>query len=191
MSYVKALELDVAYLNKLTFPLSVRGAASTRPTPKPATPTPTPEPTPTKSAVGDLFGELFSSAGDSAQACEVFDEIEIVDTIMRHMRDCKPTLNFYYKMDSPIPGLAEGSPIGLEYRVSVNGKEGNCFLEEGFDDRLYCRVDISPDEAYTLGLFKLYANPCQEPISVLDLTIPQLEGCGEPQTEPDDPECNS
>jgi len=168
MSYVKALELDVAYLNKKTFPLSVRGAAETRPTPVPATPTPTPEPTPT-SSLGDLFGQAFSSAGDSAEACAVFDEIEIPSTILRHMRDCEPT----------------------DYWVSVNGTQGNCFLEDGFDDRLYCRVIISPDEASTLGYFELFANPCQEPISVLNLTIPELEGCGEPHTEPDEPDCDS
>jgi hypothetical protein len=51
-------------------------------------------------------------------------------------------------------------------------------------------VDISAEEAYTLGHFKLSADPCQEPISVLDLTIPRLEGCGESQTEPDDPDCD-
>jgi hypothetical protein len=86
-----------------------------------ATPTPTNTPTP--------------DPADSEQACLIFDEINFVDTIMRHMRDCNPTLNFYYKMDMPIPGLASASPIPLDYWVTVNGKEGDCFLETGFDDR--------------------------------------------------------
>jgi hypothetical protein len=133
------------------------------------------------------------TSGESSQACAVFEQVEIVDTVMRHMRDCNPTLNFYYKLDTPVPGLASASPIPVDYSVSVNGKEGDCFLEDGFDDRLYCRVEITPAEANNLGHFQLYANPCQEPILVLDLTIPQLEGCGdgEPQTESEGSECDS
>jgi hypothetical protein len=127
------------------------------------------------------------ASGDSAQACAVFEEIVILNTIMRHMRNCKPTLNFYYKLDVPVPGLASASPIAWDYWVLANGNEGDCFLEEGFDDRLYCRVDIYPEEANHLGHFKLYANPCQEPVSILDLTIPRLEGCEEPATESEEP----
>jgi hypothetical protein len=135
---------------------------------------------------------------DAEQACAVFEEIEIQNLVVRHMRDCIPTLNFHYMMDGPVPGLVSESPIDLDYTAVVNGKPGNCFLEEDFDDRLYCRVDISANEAYTLGHFELFANPCQEPISVLDQTLPMLEGCEEHQTEseeyqtePEEPECDS
>jgi len=150
------------------------GVSLPDPTPTPTiTPSPTPEPTPTPE--------------DTEGTCAVFEDFEIDNTIMRHMRNCDPTLNFYYKLDSPVPGLATESPSPWDYSVLVNGKEGNCFLEEGFYDRLYCRVDISAEEANTLGHFELFANPCQEPISVLDLTIPELEGCEEPYIEPEEP----
>ncbi len=128
---------------------------------------------------------------DYVETCAVFEQIKILNTIMRHMRDCNPTLTFCYKIDTEIPGLSAESRFALDYSVMVNGKQGNCFLEEGFDDRLYCRVEITADEAHTLGHFELFANPCQEPISVLDLTIPDLEGCGEPMTEPEEPSDDS
>jgi len=145
--------------------------------PDPSTPTPTESSAP-------------PASGDSREACAVFEEIEIPTMIVRHVRDCKPTLNFHYKMDTSIPGLVSASTIPWEYSVLVNGKQGSCFLEEGFDDRLYCRVDISANEAYTLGHFVLFAKPCLEPIMVLDQTIPKLEGCGGSQTEPVEPTCN-
>jgi len=123
----------------------------------------------------------------SGEACAVFEEVEILTMIVRHMRDCTPTLNFHFKMDTAVPGLASESPIAWDYSATVNGRQATCFLEEGFEDRLYCRVDISADEAYTLGHFELYANPCQEAISVLDQTLPKLEGCEDYQTAPDEP----
>jgi len=169
-AYKEGSIYDLAARLRKSFPQTAYGSEMTKPTALPTpTITPSPEPPP--------------DSADPAGACAVFEEIGFLDTIMRHMRDCKPTLNFYYKMDTNIPGLAAESPFEWDYSVLVNGKEGNCFLEEGFDDRLYCRLDITADEAYTLGHFELFAYPCSEPISVLDMTIPELEGCGETLTE--------
>ena len=150
-----------------------QGYESSQNTPDPTNPPPTVE-------------SAAPASSDSEQACTVFEDIEIENLVVRHMRDCKPTLNFHYMMDVAIPGLVSESPINLDYTATVNGKQGTCFIEEGYDDRLYCRIDISANEAYTLGHFELFANPCQEPISVLDQTLPMLEGCDEHQTAPEE-----
>jgi hypothetical protein len=87
------------------------------------------------------------------------------------------------EMDRKIPGLAAPSTRDWEYWVDMEGVEGYCYLEGGFDERLYCKLEVSEGDAFTMRTFDLYAYGCEAPIVSQRLTVPELEGCSEPESE--------
>jgi hypothetical protein len=127
----------------------------------------------------------------SVDECAVFEGVQILKTVLMRMKECNPSLTFYYKMDREIPGLADPSAGDWEYWVTVGGYEGYCYLDASFTDRLYCRADLSAGDAFTLRQFELFASGCDAPISSQKLTIPELEGCSAPAPQPDQSGCSS
>jgi hypothetical protein len=122
LSYVRALELDAAYLNGKTSPLSVRGAAQTRPGAT-ATPqdTPTPEPSPTQSlgSMGDY--RISMSVKKDNGGHKGF--IKMPGSMTLTARECSlcidgpfPWVNVHGELESDGSFMASGSGTVAGYR---------------------------------------------------------------------------
>ena len=86
-------------------------------------------------------------------------------------------------MDEPIPGKVPPSPNDWYYWAEVGGKEGDCYLGE-YDERLFCKVTIPKEYAFTMQYFELFVDRCDEPIYSRRLTVPELQGCTDSQLSP-------
>jgi hypothetical protein len=78
----------------------------------------------------------------------------------------------------PVYLKTEGEPIPEdpeEFYAIVGDYKSNPCSFQGFDDRLYCMLTITPDMPGTVVDFFLYRDECKEPaFTLLNLTIPEL-----------------
>jgi hypothetical protein len=73
---------------------------------------------------------------------------------------------------------------------TVGGVEGECYLGE-YDERLFCEVTIPKSYAFTMQYFELFVDHCDGPIYSRRITVPELAGCQESQTQPNPSGCTS
>ena len=86
----------------------------------------------------------------------------------------------YLYMPGGVPGLGqvvEGGPETWDYGAFVGDFESYRCSLQGFEDRLYCMFNLTPEATGQVLDFELYLNDCQDPVYVQpDLTIP-LPAC--------------
>ena len=104
-------------------------------------------------------------AGDT-QSCDLFKNIEISVVYLDWMRE-KP-LEFYFKIPGGVPGLEKAIP-NTSNTWEYTGKIGdhltsNCEFVSGYAERLYCKINLPAEYAYTARELSLSLKGCEQPV---------------------------
>lgn len=131
------------------------------PAPARQEPSPTPEITPTASDTQ----ERATPVGET-QSCDLFTNINISVVYLDWMRE-KP-LEFYFKMPGGVPGLEKAIPDttnAWEYTGKIGDHlTSNCEFVSGYAERLYCRINLPAEYAYTAHEISLSLKGCEQPV---------------------------
>jgi hypothetical protein len=108
--------------------------------------------------------------------CNPFAEMEL-SVVFLKIRPDTMSLPMYFKSEDAIfHGMVpEGDEELAEYHAQIGDVESNTCGLQGFDDRLYCMLTITPDMAGTVQNVLLYKKGCDDPVQVLTrMTIPDF-----------------
>jgi RNA polymerase sigma-70 factor (ECF subfamily) len=101
-----------------------------------------------------------------SQGCEAFDDLDI-SVILLSLPEETMILPLYFKMEGGVPCLTLDSPDVSEscpYNAWLGGNEANSCGLQGFENRLYCMFNMTP-ELSGLGLdLELRFNDCPGPV---------------------------
>jgi len=111
---------------------------------------------------------------DSSDNCPPFEDLDISVVLLNVPTDTL-VLPLYFKFLEGVPGQDEAEP--WKFRAELGNKESNKCDQQGFNDRLYCMFNLTPDEPGLALDLLLYKDDCEDPsYTLLKVTIPELEG---------------
>jgi len=118
----------------------------------------------------------------ASNRCDRFDEMEF-SLVLLNIPAETMVLPLYVKMEGGVPGLGlvvPDFPEPWEYSALLGTVESyNCSLQ-GFDDRLYCMLNILPEMPGLAPEFFLYLKGCADPIYYqAGITIPEPKSAGD------------
>jgi hypothetical protein len=122
-------------------------------------------PTPATAATATATQELSTPAGET-QSCDLFTNMSISVVYLDWMRDTP--LEFYFKMPGGVPGLEKAIP-NTSNTWEYTGKIGdhltsNCEFVSGYAERLYCKINLPAEYAYTARELSLSLKGCEAPV---------------------------
>ncbi|MBT3187630.1 MAG: hypothetical protein HN736_12705 [Anaerolineae bacterium] len=123
------------------------------------------EASPTPDVTPAATQELSTPASDT-QYCDLFNNMIISVIYLDWMRDTP--LEFYFKMPGGVPGLEKAIP-DTSNTWEYSGKIGdhltsNCEFVSGYVERLYCKVNLPAEYAYTARELSLSLKGCEQPV---------------------------
>ncbi|MBT3314807.1 MAG: hypothetical protein HN390_09335 [Anaerolineae bacterium] len=123
------------------------------------------EPSPTPATAPTATQEQPTPASET-QSCDLFTSMDISVVYLDWMRDTP--LEFYFKMPGGVPGLEIATPDSTntwEYTGKVGDHlTSNCEFVSGYAERLYCRINLPAEYAYTARELSLSLKGCEQPI---------------------------
>ncbi|MCP4143626.1 MAG: hypothetical protein GY755_25625 [Chloroflexi bacterium] len=134
------------------------------------------EPSPTPEIAATATQELATPASET-QSCDLFKNMNISVVYLDWMRE-KP-LEFYFKMPGGVPGLEKTIP-DTSNTWEYTGKIGdhlttNCEFVSGYAERLYCRINLPAEYAYTARDLSLSLSGCESPVYTdSGMTVPEF-----------------
>ena len=109
--------------------------------------------------------------------CNLFEDVEISPVILAIPPETL-VMPLYLNMPGGVPGLSlvvPGGPETWDYQAFVGWFEDYRCSLQGFEDRLYCMFNLTPEAPGQVLDLELYLNDCEYPIySQPNLTIPLL-----------------
>jgi len=107
---------------------------------------------------------------DSSENCPSFEDLDISVVLLNVPADTL-VLPLYFRFPGSVPGQDEA-----EFKAYLGHIESNKCDGQGFEDRLYCMFNLTPD---LLGMaldLMLYIDDCEDPsYSLLKVSIPELK----------------
>jgi len=108
---------------------------------------------------------------DSSENCPPFEDLDISVVLLNVPADTL-VLPLYFRFPGAVPGQDE-----TEFKAQLGNLESYKCDQQGFEDRLYCMFNLTPDlPGMALDLL-LYKDDCEDPSYTLPkVTIPELRG---------------
>jgi hypothetical protein len=108
--------------------------------------------------------------------CNPFAEMELSVVFLKIRPDTMSQPMYFKSADAIFPGLMpDGDTEAAEYQVQVGAAEPVPCGPQGFDDRLYCTLFITPDMPGTAQNVLLFKKGCDDEVYELTkMTIPEL-----------------
>ncbi len=116
---------------------------------------------------------------EALSKCNPFEGMEL-SLVILSIREDIMVLPVYLKTQGPFP---DPQPENF-YAMLGNIKSNSCGLQ-GFEDRHYCMLTLTPDMPGTTAKYELYKKGCDDPVASQDILIPELQ-----PTEKEKPQCN-
>ncbi len=121
--------------------------------------------------------ETPQSSAESAD-CGQFEEMDLSLVLLNYPADTM-VLPVYVKMEGGVPGFGPDHPAPWRYNALFGPVESYQCSLQGFEDRLYCLLVMTPDLPGTALDFYLYLEQCEDPIFVQPIVlIPDPRGGG-------------
>ena len=137
--------------------------------------------------------ESSSEPEERSDYCSLFDEMEI-STVLLAIPEGSNVMPVYLRMPGGVPGLALEIPDGPEawnYRLELGDYESYRCELQGFEDRLYCLLEVPPEAPGLVLDLSAYLDGCGNPIFTQPrVTIP-LSGGTEGGREGESPTCSA
>ncbi len=103
---------------------------------------------------------------ETVDRCPLFENKNITLTTLRWYPNTP--LIFYFKITGGVPGLEDKTVDdggAWNYSVNINGRITNkCEFVEGYEERLYCNIELPSEYSYTINPLMLSVNGCATPV---------------------------
>jgi len=122
---------------------------------------------------------------DSSENCPPFEDLDISVVLLNVPADTL-VLPLYFKFLAGVPGQDEAEPWKFRATLGDPGEiESYKCDQQGFEDRLYCMFNLTPDAPGLALDLLLYKDDCEDPSYTLPkVTIPEIKG-STPDSIPD------
>jgi predicted outer membrane repeat protein len=114
------------------------------------------------------------SGPDPAPSCDPFEDLDISVVLLNVPPDTL-VLPLYFRFPDLVPGQTDAEPS--KFRAQLGNLESYKCDQQGFEDRLYCMFNLTPDVPGLALDLLLYKDDCEDPSYTLPkVTIPELKG---------------